>query len=460
MKWLRTILAEWNDLVHGPGSLSERVERNATTLLWAVMALAVLLRLAFLFPFHQELFTRREKGFWFPAWNWVHGKGLGIAEYCPTSYRAPLYMFFVIPFFAIFGMDYVWPLGLAQAAVSSASVYLVYAIGKEWHSKRVGLLGALFMAIYPYNLYHDTQFYITFLFTFFLLLTVLGFLRLERTRSLKEAGLIGLWIGLAMLATSGPMVFFAPLACLWLWKRWGSFQQALKAAVVAAVVSLLVMAPWIVRNYNVHRAFVPLTTDAGRVFYKAYNPYALYMLLNNLHVDLTPEPGEGILTPMYGVREVDCSFLGMTELENEHYWYRKTFEWIKANPGQVPVLMTVKFVQLWRPWLWTPKGAAGENGAVIVSAMAMNWAYAFSFGTLLVLGAFEWLASSKDGRKRAWLFILLAIAFSITYSITYAFSKYRIPFDSVLAVLAAAGAWRLMEAFATWKSRKKTGSSA
>lgn len=457
MRLVTRLVDVWKDLRSGPGAFAERIERNAPTLLWCVLALAVLLRLAFLYAFHQELLTRREEGFWFPAWNFADGKGLGIAEYCPTSYRAPLYMFFVIPFFYLFGMDYLWPLGLAQLAVSVASVYLVYRIGAEWRSKRVGLLGALFMAIYPYNLYHDTQFYITFLFTFFLLLTVLGFLRLERTRSLKEAGLTGLWIGLAMLATSGPMVFFAPLACLWLWRRWGSFKQAAKAAAIAAAVALLVMAPWIIRNYRVHRAFVPLTTDAGGVFYNAYNKYALAFLMNNIHVDYTPRP---IATPMGGVRQTGCGFLGRTEREVERFYYDLAFDWIRENPGQVPVLMAYKFLQLWRPWLWTPKGSIGENGAVIVSAFFMNWGYAISYGALLALGAFEWLASSKDGRKRAWLFAHLAIAFSITYAITYAFSKYRVPFDSVLAVLAAAGAWRLMEAFATWKSRKKTGLSA
>ncbi len=439
-------------------SLADRVEARSGLLLGAVMLLAAVLRLAALAAFRHDLGWRVEYGFWYPAVNWIHGHGLSIAKDCPTSYRAPLYILFVIPFLAIFGEGkYVIPLGLAQAAVSTASVYLVYLIGREWKSERVGLLAALFMACYPYNLYHDTQFYITFLFTFFFLLAVLGLLRLERTGSTRTAILNGLWIGLAMLATSGPMVFIAPIACVWLWWRWKSFKKAFRAAAIMAVTALLVMAPWFIRNDRIHHAFVPLTTDAGRVFYKAYNPWALQMLLHDIHVDATPEPGDGVLTPMNGIGQTGCEFLGMTELENEHYWYDVAWKWIRQHPGQVPVLMFVKFSQLWRPWMWTPKNAVGDNGAVILSAAFMDWGYALTYGFLIALGAFEWLVSTKQERGRAWLFVILAIAFSLTYSITYAFTKYRVPFDSALAVLSAAGVWRFIEA---WQARQKNGIAA
>ena len=446
------IRAAVRDVLRGSGTLSERLERNADALLFLVLALALVLRLGFLAVFHNELYSRNEKGFSYQAMNWAEGHGMGIAADCPTSYRAPLYIFFLIPFYALFGEGrYAWPLGLAQVIVSTLSVYLVYRVGAEWRSKRVGLLAALIMAVYPYNLYHDVQFYITFLFTFFMLLTILGFLRLERTRSIKEAALTGLWTGLAMLATSGPKVFIAPLASLWLWKRWGSFAFAAKRVAVIAGVAALVMTPWVIRNWKVHHAFVPLTTDGGRVMYKAYHPLALQMMLHDLWVDATPDPVDAVPTPMTGVRQTGCGFMkGYTELESQKFWAAKAWEWTRVHPSEVSGLLAMKFTLLWHPWMFPPKGAEGGNGAVILSAFFMNWGYALSYGFVLVFAALEWLLESKEERKRTWLFLLLAVAFTLTYTITVAGTKYRVPFDSIMAVMAAAALWRWYEA---WKNR-------
>jgi 4-amino-4-deoxy-L-arabinose transferase-like glycosyltransferase len=445
MRFLRWIRESWNDLVRGPGTFSERLTRQETFVLFAILAVAAVLRLLFLIKFHDELWTRREKGFWLMGWNWVNGLGFGIAENCPSSFRAPLYILFTVPFLFFFGTDYTWPLGLAQLVVSVANVYLIYRIGKEWRSPRVGLVGAAFAAVYPYVLYHDTQYYITFLFTFFMLLAVWGWLVLERARNLQIAALTGLSLGLASLATSGPIVFFAPLASFWLWWRWRNLKAAAKAVGIAALFTVLTLSPWIFRNWKLHHAFVPLTTDAGRAAQIAYNPWALHLLTNKLHGDLTPWVDDVLRTPMQGRGQRGCGYLGMTELENTKRWQTIAWDWVRAHPGESAVLAFVKFNQLWRPWLWTPKDAVGENGAIIFSAVAMNWAYALSYAPLLILAAFEWLASSKNERRRGWLFVLLAIAFSLTYSLTYAYTKYRIPFDAILAVMAAAGVWRWID---------------
>ncbi len=447
----------FRDVFRGSGTLSERVERNADALLIAVLLLALIARLGMLVIFHNDLYSRNEKGFSYQALNFSQGHGMGIAADCPTSYRAPLYIFFLIPFYAAFGNDhYAWPLGLAQVLISVASVYVVYRVGAEWRSKRVGLLGALIMALYPYNLYHDIQFYITFLFTFFMLLAILGFLTLERTRSPKTAALTGLWIGLAMLATSGPMVFIAPLASFWLLRRWKSLTFTAKRVAVIAGVAFLTLTPWVVRNWKVHHAFVPLTTDSGRVFFKGYHPETMYMMLNDLWVDRASEPADGVPTPMGGIRKAGCGFMnGVTEVESDRFWRAKADVWIRENPEKLPGLAAMKFIMLWRPWMHPAKGAEGGNGATILSHDFMNWGYALSYGFVLVFAALEWILATKEERKRTWLFVLLAIAFSLTYMITVAGTKYRIPFDSVMAVMAAACLWRWYEAWRTRGSKKR-----
>jgi dolichol-phosphate mannosyltransferase len=83
----------------------------------------------------------------------------------------------------------------------------------------------------------------------------------------------------------------------------------------------------------------------------------------------------------------------------------------------------------------------------------MNWGYALSYGFLLTLGMLEVVLETKEERKRAMLFILLALAFTLTYVITTPGTKYRAPFDSVMAVMAASALWRLYEA---WRAKKNS----
>jgi len=201
---------------------------------------------------------------------------------------------------------------------------------------------------------------------------------------------------------------------------------------------------------------VPLTTDGGRVFYKDYNPLAMPMLLNDVWIDATPEPPDGIPTPMDGVRKSSCAFMqGRTEPEADRFWYAKAHAWIQAHPSEIPGLLGMKFLLLWHPWMYPPKGAVGGNGAIILSAAFMNWGYALTYGFLLVLALLELLLETKEERARAWLFVLLALAFTLTYVITTPGTKYRVPFDSILAVMAAVGSWRMIEAYGAWKRRKK-----
>jgi len=88
----------FRDIFKGNGTLSERVERNASALIFVVLLLALVLRLGMLVVYHDNLYSRNEKGFSNQAWNVSIGRGMGIASDCPTSYRAPLYIFFLILF--------------------------------------------------------------------------------------------------------------------------------------------------------------------------------------------------------------------------------------------------------------------------------------------------------------------------------------------------------------------------
>src|SRR5262249_59786512 len=74
----------------------------------------------------------------------------------PSAYTQPLYGWFLIPLYWIFGRH--WEVvGLAQIAVAVATTLIVWQIGKRWLSPAVGVIAALLVALHPYLVWHDVH---------------------------------------------------------------------------------------------------------------------------------------------------------------------------------------------------------------------------------------------------------------------------------------------------------------
>ena len=133
--------------------------------------------------------------------------------------------------------------------------------------------------------------------------------------------LVGLMTGVGVLVR--PSLLFVPL--IWIMYSLSSrqnFSRSLIATTIALVVTVMVIAPWTVRNAVVLDAFVPVSTNGGSVFYRANNPLA----------------SGGFAT--VGARDIDAL------KENEVEWNRTGFQWglqwIKENPTDFLVLAVKK----------------------------------------------------------------------------------------------------------------------
>ena len=74
----------------------------------------------------------------------------------PTAYTQPLYSYFLIPLYWVFGRS--WEIvGGAQILVAIATSLLVYEIGRRWLPSWAGLCAALLVSVHPYSLWHDVH---------------------------------------------------------------------------------------------------------------------------------------------------------------------------------------------------------------------------------------------------------------------------------------------------------------
>jgi 4-amino-4-deoxy-L-arabinose transferase-like glycosyltransferase len=116
--------------------------------LWVVAAAAVLPRLAVLLYERDDIlhaFTEKSDDF---AETFVHSGTFGFLPGEPSAYTQPLYGFFLVPLYWIFGRHWL-VIGLAQTAVALAVALLVYAIGRRVLSQRAAVVAALVSTLNP-----------------------------------------------------------------------------------------------------------------------------------------------------------------------------------------------------------------------------------------------------------------------------------------------------------------------
>ena len=124
--------------------------------LWLIAFAAIAPRLAVLVHERDRIltaFTDKSDDF---AQTFVHHGTFGFIPGEPSAYTQPLYGFFLIPIYWIFGRNW-WAVGGAQILVATATAFLVYAIGARVMSRRAGTIAAILSTLNPYLVWHDVH---------------------------------------------------------------------------------------------------------------------------------------------------------------------------------------------------------------------------------------------------------------------------------------------------------------
>jgi glycosyltransferase involved in cell wall biosynthesis/4-amino-4-deoxy-L-arabinose transferase-like glycosyltransferase len=445
--------------------------------LWvlAFVLFALATRLASAFLFHKGL-VNREWGFYTLVEHWFQGYGYSYATElgCPSAYRSPGFLFFLTALYSVIRPENTLAQALIQNLIAWLALILVYVVGKRFVGKKAALLGGLMMACYPYTFYHFTQYYHTFLSTFFILFLVWTLLRLKENKKLSTAVLAGVSIG-ALAYIQGTILPAAPFIVVWLlWMWWPDWKRTVLVAAIMAVVSAGMIAPWTYRNWKAFHAFVPLTTDLGHGFYKANNEYIYEITKRGYPMEIVDDPVVSSTNPNYIMFTIQpwlreelekdgayrdsiywtewhpkypvgkmesCSERGlMDEKQFADYWAGRSKEWMTehfwTDAWKLPLQ---KFKTFWQPGLFpsvktgAPWSFANNPTKVFLARFAV-W-----FSTLVVVwfGLAGLVIAVRRKKKEAVLVVILALVYSIMHSLFAGYTKYRMPLDHLLAPFAA-----------------------
>jgi 4-amino-4-deoxy-L-arabinose transferase-like glycosyltransferase len=391
--------------------------------LWLVAAAAIVPRVVVLCYERDKIltaFTDKSDDF---ALTFVHHGTFGLVPGQPSAYTQPLYGFFLVPVYWIFGREW-WSVGFVQILVATGTAFLVYAIGARVLSRSAGVFAAVVSTLNPYLVWHDVHLNREILDQLLAAALVLCVLIAADRRSLPGSIAAGVYAGLAILGNvrlSALPLFLA--AYLLVRTGWSWAPVALLAAAAVTV------APWVVRN-RVEVGCYALTTD-GRALWKANNLQTYGLLTHGKWIDDVkdpphhpfPNPEEARVIYQRGGGTFDID-----ECANQAYYQHKAWLFVRDHPGAKAKLSGLAVRMEWDP---RTTASATDSGHGVLRTWAQPL-YTSLLYALALIGLF--LAP----RRFAALALLILAYQTLAAMVFVGATRYRISTDFLLALLAAA----------------------
>ncbi len=433
----------------------EKLKPFAPYRLMLVLVLCVIVRLGVVLAF-PSVFAWNETGavhgsdaYDIYARNLIKTGVYGYVPGVPDATIPPLYAYAVAAVYATIGRGYM-QIALFHIALDVLSIALLYGIGRRLmpRGESVALIAGVLYALYPYLIFQnltliDTPLFMTLLHAFIYLAVLLR----ERPRLDRGTWLLiaaeGIVLGLAVLAR--PVI--APLAlfvALWLLFRL-SLTQTVARLLPVAVIGVLIVTPWLVRDAQVYKSFVAVANNGGMNFWFGNSRYTIPFLRAGYHTQWAI-PDEAV---------------SKNDKESSAQLFEQSFGYLRENPGKIPELLWVKFLAHWSIDVFPSRNpVAGSvlvmdaNGNVSAQLSGLNqndpvvayslplfdqigrWLHRIYFGILLALAIIGIVLTRRHWREVSLLWFV-QISMTIVYVLFIPATRYRVPSDPMLFLFSA-----------------------
>jgi hypothetical protein len=365
----------------------------------------------------------------------------------PSAHVAPLYPVFLAGIYRAFGWD--TQLGrLVQECMAilatTAGIALLPAVARATRlTVPAGWTAAITLAVLPLNLWIESsgsweQPYAAVL----LLGAVIMFCRLDQQRwTVRNTAIAcGTLTGLAALLSPAMLPGFALMALVAL-LRHRHERQVWPRALLLITVSAIIISPWVVRNFVVLHAFIPMRSNMGLELAIGNHDGANGQTFGTSFRDPN--------SPMYRMHPLTsvAERRRVEEKGEPAYMHEKlavATEWISSHPAQFAALTARRFRLFWfpPPTLWSP----GSPGAALKAAVSISTAlFAFCGLTWHVLRRHE----------HAWILVSALIGPSLLYVITHIDPRLRYAVFGLTTLVCADAGHRLLRVAASrwWSER-------
>lgn len=346
-----------------------------------------------------------------------------------SAHIAPLYAIFLAGIYFLFGWDTTAGRLLQELFAIAATVIgicsMPFIARKARLSMASGWAAAFCMAVLPVNLWIETSgvweqpYAALALFGLFWAFCTLheNQWRVRRTVILT-GGLLGATALFSpSLLPAGALMFMAEL-----WSQQGLRKRIFVDGFLMLAISIIIITPWIVRNYYVFGGFIPVRSNFGMELATGNNPDAN----GRAYATSWDNPED----PFYRTHLLSSAQerAKLMQLGERGYMKEKqqiAFRWIRENPGKFARLTLTRFGLFWFPpvHMWPPSSPARVFKSLVFCLIGMGM-----FCGLCRLGII----------KHPSFGLLFGAVFgaSVVYMVTYVDSRYRYPMFGLSTLLA------------------------
>jgi len=360
-------------------------------------------------------------------------------------------------------------MGVGQVLMGTATVGATMLLADRCgFSRRVALLAGALVALDPLLIEYTTQAMTETLFTFLVNVLLLSLCRPEHARSPARVpspdsapsrnrvpwndALSGLLFGLAALCRPSIWAFGLLSGVVWLVLGFRRSQTSsttpkpagrsfladvVRSGIPFGLAALLILVPWVVRNFVVFSSPIVMTTHGGYTLLLGNNPTFYDEVVAG---EGSRWSGDSLTAWQQRIardlRRQDVA--ASDELARDNALNSRAVEWITNHPRR---FLHACLFKLSRFWAVSPTAAAGIPSWLVFLVGA--------YYSVLFLGAVCGAVVHRRIWLRWWVLPVIVLSFSAVHSVYWSNTRMRSPVVPVVAIAAAAGS------VTVWRSTKE-----
>jgi len=393
-------------------------------LILIIFLIAVMLRFFYILLFPQAPVNKSDAVRYINcAENILNGNGFVANK--RYFHIAPSFPILMSSIFFFFGKNY-QIIRLFQAVLSSLIAFFIYKIGDRIYNKKTGLIAASIVAVYPYFIYYSGLILTETLAILFLTISIyLLFDLLHGVNSSLKYLIAGIIFGITSLTKSTLFYLLVLLILFLIFIKININKQSIRKLILLVVGFLSILLPWMVRNYRLSNCVIPVTKDAGLMWYSNtgrlldpdYKDYKGFLSYESSFYRKALQDSSGDLSNI------------QIELMVDDYYSKKTLRLIRKYPLRFfkGCLYRIK-----RFWAIYPMQYAKNEFRLDYFLFGI-----FSFGLIFPLFFCGIFLGYKENKRDTLLLLFVIVFFTLLYSMILGMIRYRLPIEPIIILFAS-----------------------